>query len=302
MFAAMNKKWQPYLVLHSGIFLVSFTGVLGKALSLREGVIIWYRMFFCVLLLTIFGYLTKRLQLIQKKDRLKAAGIGALFCLHWLLWYTSIKVSNASVAMSTISTVAVFTALIEPLISKRKFQLRDLFLAGVAGIGMFLIFDAHAANHKGVIYGVVSALLVTFASIFNKNITARNDPFNLSLFEFAAALLTVTLIMPIYLYFNPGLQLIPKGNDWWLLPVFVVFCTLIPFIMNLYALRHVTAFTSNLSFNMEPVWGIAAAIIIFKENKDLNAKFYLGLAFILSSVVIYTWLKYRESNKNLSSE
>jgi drug/metabolite transporter (DMT)-like permease len=298
----MNKKWQPYVVLHSGIFLVSFTGVLGKALSLREGVIIWYRMFLCVVLLSLFGLLTKRLQMIRKEDRLRAALIGALFCIHWLLWYASIKVSNASVAMSTISTVAVFTAVIEPLISARKFLFRDFFLAAVAGFGMFLIFDAHAANHKGVIYGVVSALLVAFASIFNKELTARNDPFNLTLFEFGSALLTVTLIMPFYLYFNPGLQLIPQGNDWWLLPVFVVFCTLTPFIMNLYALRHVSAFTSNLSFNMEPVWGIAAAIIFFGENKDLNAKFYLGLAFILSSVLIYTWMKYREGAKQTSSE
>lgn len=294
---SMSKKWQPYLILHTGIFLVSFTGVLGKAISLREGVIIWYRMFFCVVLLGLFAWITGRFKPLHKPDRLKALGLGSLFCLHWLLWYSSIKLSNASIAMSTISSVAVFTAVLEPFVAKTKFRISEFMLALMAGVGMYLIYADNTANQKGVIYGVVSAFLVAIASTFNKGLSERNDPISLTIVEFAGALATVTLIMPAYLYFNPAMNLIPQGNDWLLIPVFVIFCTLIPFIMNLYALRHVTAFTSNLSFNMEPVYGIIAAILIFDEQKDLNYKFYLGLIFIMSSVVIYTFLKFRETRK-----
>lgn len=300
----MSNKLKPYFLLHAGIFLVSFTGILGKAISLREGVLVWYRLFLCVLFLGVFGLLFRKFTPLQKKDRKKAFLIGSLFCIHWLLWYSSVKFANTSIAMSTISTVAVFNALVEPFINKRSFKLSELLLGAMASVGMILIFQAKSGSSFGVIAGIVSALVVAIASVMNKNLTEKNNAYTLTIWEFSAALITMTVIMPFYLYANhllfPNQQiaLFPTNTDIWLLLVFVIVCTLIPFIMNLYALRHVSSFTSNLSFNMEPIWGIAAAILFFHEQKELSIQFFIGLFLILFSVIIFSAVKYKRSLDN----
>lgn len=293
-----SAKLHPYFILHLGIFLVSFTGVLGKAISLREGVLVWYRMLFSIVILGAFIILSKRWRPVQKKDRFKALSIGALFALHWILWYGSIKVSNASIAMSCISTVAIFTAILEPLTTKAKFKLRDILLALMGGLGMYLVYMGTEANRLGVILGVISAFVVAIASTFNKPLSERNDPYNLTLTEFSGAFLFCTLSLPLYLTFFPQSNLVPTANDFGLLMVFVVLCTLAPFILNLYALKHVSAFSSNLSFNMEPVWGILAAVIFYKEHKTLSFQFFFGLSLILLSVVVYSFIKFTEMRKN----
>jgi drug/metabolite transporter (DMT)-like permease len=291
----MSKNFRPYLLLHFLVFLVSFTGIFGKAISLQEGVLIWYRLFLSVIFLSIYIRLFVKTTPIKPAYKWKATLVGILYCVHWLFWYGSIKYANVSIAMSTISTVAVFNALIEPLINKRKFKAIELLLACLASIGMILIFQAKSGSAFGTILGIISALIVALASIFNKDLTENNDPYRLTQWEFASALGFLTLIMPIYLQFNKGIALFPTTNEVYMLFVFVIVCTLTPFIMNLYVLRKVSSFTSNLAFNMEPVWGIAAAMILFKEQKELNTQFYLGLLLILSSVLIYTAIKYYQT-------
>lgn len=292
----MSKSLKPYLLLHLLVFIVSFTGIFGKAIHLQEGVLIWYRLLFSVFFLGLYIRFFIQTTPIKKEYRWKATMVGCLYAVHWLLWYGSIKYANVSIAMSTISTVAVFNALINPFISKNKFNVAELFLASLASIGMILIFQAKSGHTFGTILGIISAFIVAVASIFNKDLTENNDPYRLTLWEFASALLFVTLIMPIYLQFNKGIALVPTTNEIYMLFVFVIVCTLLPFIMNLYVLRKVSSFTSNLAFNMEPVWGIIAAIIIFKEQKELNTQFYLGLLLILSSVLIYTLIRYYQNN------
>lgn len=291
----MSKSLKPYLLLHLLVFIVSFTGIFGKAISLKEGVLIWYRLFFSVIFLGLYILVFIKTTPIKKEYKLKATLVGCLYALHWLLWYGSIKYSNVSIAMSTISTVAVFNALINPFISKNKFNFAELFLASLATIGMILIFQAKEGNAFGTILGIVSAFLVAVASIFNKSLTENNDPYRLTLWEFASALLFITAIMPLYLHYNVGARLVPSSTEFYMLLVFVIVCTLLPFIMNLYVLRKVSSFTSNLAFNMEPVWGIIAAIIIFKEQRELNTQFYIGLLLILSSVLIYTLIRYYQN-------
>lgn len=289
----MSKNIRPLIMLHTLVFIVSFTGIFGKAISLKEGVLIWYRLILSVFFLSIYIWFFIKTEPIRVQDRIKASGVGVLYGLHWLLWYASIKYANVSIAMSTISTVAVFNAIINPFISKgNRFKWSELVLALLASIGMFLIFQARSGYMTGALMGVLSAFIVAVASILNKSLTSQNDPYRLTLWEFASALAMLTCIMPIYLYFNPSAVLYPSKIEWVMLLVFVIVCTLLPFIMNLYVLRHVSSFTSNLAFNMEPVWGILAAILIFNEQKQLNLQFYIGLVLIMSSVIIYTVIQY----------
>lgn len=300
----MSKNLRPYLLLHLLVFIISFTGIFGKAIKLQEGVLIWYRLLFSVFFLGLYILFFIKTTPVQKEHRWKATLVGCLFAVHWLLWYGSIKYANVSIAMSTISTVAVFNALINPFINKSKLNFAELFLASLATIGMILIFQAKSGHVFGTVLGIASALLVAIASIMNKSLTDKNDPYRLTLWEFSSALIFVTLIMPIYLKFNQGIALYPTSNEIWMLLVFVIVCTLLPFIMNLYVLRKVSSFTSNLAFNMEPVWGIIAAIVIFKEQKELNLQFYMGLLLILSSVVFYTLIRYYQNTtiRNLNSD
>lgn len=296
-----NTRLKDYFLLHFGVLVVSFTGIFGKAIHLREIVLVWYRLLLAVVFLGLFVWLSGNFQKIPRKVMIKAAAAGCLMATHWVLWYGSIKVSNSSIAMSTISMVAVFTALMEPLIEKTKYRLLEVSLAFLSGLGMLVVFSGQS-NSLGLIMGIVSAFVVSIAAIFNRGLTqSYNNVFMLTLFEFFVAWIFLCLLMPFYLHIFPGTDLLPDKNDWLLLLVFVIVCTLFPFLLNLYLMRNITALTSSMAYNMEPVWGILLAILIYHEQKELNARFFIGTAIVTLSVMAYFYIRFRRKQASVSA-
>ena len=82
---------------------------------------------------------------------------------------------------------------------------------------------------------------------------------------------------------SPG-PFVPTASDWIWLLVLSIFCTVIAFDLQLNALKKISAFTSNLTYNLEPLYGIVLACVFFKENRDLQPQFYWGLMMILLAV------------------
>lgn len=174
-------------------------------------------------------------------------------------------------------------------------SLSELLLALLSVFGMYLIFAFQQIFLKGIILGLFAAAFGAYFTILNKELTDKYNSYALSFYELLTAMIYLTLAMPLYLFFFPANRLVPTGNEWWMLGVFSIFCTVIPFNLSLKALQKLSAFTANLSINLEPVYGMILAIFIFKEQHELTAGFYIGTAIILFAVILYMWMKHREA-------
>jgi drug/metabolite transporter (DMT)-like permease len=236
------------------------------------------------------------LQRIPFKMLLRLLGVGTLVALHWVCFYGSIKYSNVSIALTCLSSAGLFTALLEPLAMKRKINIIEVLLGLIAIAGIYLIFHFDPKYRTGIIIGLVATILSVLFSLMNKKIVVKNfTPKVIMLYELTGGWLSLTVMMPLYLYFFPSGSLFPTLNDWGWLLLMSWFCTVLAMDLSLQALRKVSAFTQNLTLNLEPVYGIILAFIVYKENKYLSEWFYYGFALILLAVVLQTLriLKYK---------
>jgi drug/metabolite transporter (DMT)-like permease len=286
---------KAYLQMHFAIFLWGFTGILGKAIMLSEGVIVWYRLLLTCISLFIFFGLSKKLIPLQGKELIRIAGVGVLVTIHWILFYAAIKVSNVSITLSCLATTALWTALLEPLIYRnKKLNPTELLFSLFVIIGIYLIFHFQQLYTWGIIIALGSAVIGAVFTIFNKNLLNNYSTETVVIYELVAGFLFMSLLMPFYLQLFPGSDLIPTSVDWIYLLILSVVCTALAFTISLHALKEVSAFTMNLSVNLEPVYSIVLAILIFNENEVLNLGFYGGTAIILISVFAHSLLSYRK--------
>ncbi|MEO6168684.1 MAG: DMT family transporter [Chitinophagales bacterium] len=289
---------RSYLYLHTSILLWGFTGVFARAIDLTEGVLVWYRLLLTSLCWLGIAFITRKVQRLPFKEALRISFVGLLVAVHWLFFYGSIKYSNISVGMSCLAMIAVFSSLLEPIITGRRFQWFELALALVAAVGMFLIFEFSVQYRTGVLLGLISAFLGSYFTIRNKLLVADYNSETVTTYELCSGFIYLTLLMPLYLWVFPTDKFLPAQHDWLLLAIFTVLCTVIPFNLSMKALQNISAFTANLSINMEPVYGICLAFIFYQEQKELHPGFYAGTLIILSSVVVYMFLKFRELRRS----
>lgn len=277
---------KAFIQLHIAVFLAGFTAILGKLITLNEGLLVWYRLFITVISLWVLLYLKNEFKKLPVKNSVLFFGVGGIVALHWVCFYGSIKYSNVSVSLTCFSAIGFFTSIFEPLIMKRKIDLFEVFLGLLAIAGIYLIFDFYPQYKKGILFGIISALLASLFPIFNKNLLKHFSAKTVTLYEMSGGLLALTLIIPFYLKFFPAEYYLPSVTDWLWLLVLGWLCTVLSFILQLNALKKVSPFTANLTYNLEPIYGILLAFIIFQENKYLSAGFYYGLSLILLAVIL----------------
>ena len=272
--------------LHIAVFLAGFTAILGKLITLNEGLLVWFRLLITVVTLGAILYFRKQLLRIPFKDVLKIFGVGVIVAIHWVTFYGSVKYANVSVALVCFSASGFFTAFFEPLFFKRSISLIEVALGLIAITGIYIIFDFHPQYKLGIIFGIVSAIGSSIFPIFNKKLLLTYSPKILTLYELGGGLLALTIIVPVYVMQFPAAYYIPTTSDWLWLLVLAWLCTVLSFELQLNALKKVSAFTASLTYNLEPVYGIILAFIFFKENENLNRAFYFGVGLILLAVVL----------------
>lgn len=272
--------------LHSAVFLWGFTGVLGRVISLNEGLLVWYRLIITIATLYLLMRRKKQFESVSPKQRRQFFAIGLLLAFHWCFFYGSIKYSNVSIALTCLSSTGLFTALLEPLITRKKLVFIEILLGLFAIAGIYLIFHFDPQYKTGIVLGVTSAILTCVFSILNKTQVSYNAPRTVMLYELFGGLLLLTVLMPLYLYLLPTDHWVPiKADLVWLLLLSWV-CTIAAMDLSLQALQKVSAFTQNLTLNLEPVYGIMLAFVVYHENKYLSKWFYYGFALILLSVIL----------------
>lgn len=288
---------KAFLQLHGAVLLAGFTGILGRLITLNEGLLVWYRLLFTSLTLWFLFFLRKKLQRISLREIVKITGVGAIAALHWVTFYGSIKYSNVSVALVCFSAIGFFTAIFEPLIVRKKMNWTELLLGLIAIVGISLIFHFDPQYKTGIIVGLISALLGSIFPICNRQLLQKHTTETVTLYELSGGFLFLSVLLPFYLQYFPADHILPTLSDLGWLLVLAWFCTVLAFNLSMNALRKISAFTVNLTYNLEPLYGIALAFVVYREDKLLTGAFYIGLLFILLSVLLQTWLVYREHKK-----
>jgi drug/metabolite transporter (DMT)-like permease len=288
---------KAFIQLHIAVLLAGLTGILGRLITLNEGWLVWWRLLIAsVTMWILFGFM-KRLQKISGADMIRIMGIGVIAALHWVSFFGSIKYANVSVALVCFSAVGFFTAIFEPLVTRHRFNLIDIVLGLVVMIGIYIIFHFDPQYKIGIAIGIASAMLGALFPIFNRQLLQRMNAETLITYELSAGWLSLCLILPFYFQLSPASYYMPTSTDWAWLLVLAWLCSVWAFQLSANALKKISAFTVNLSYNLEPVYGIILAFIIFKENEYLRPEFYLGLVLIIGSVVVQTYRVYRSRRK-----
>jgi len=277
------------LQLHIAVFLAGFTAILGKLIGLNEGLLVWYRLLLTVATLGAILFFQKKLVRLSFKDALQIFGVGLIVAIHWVTFYGSVKYGNVSIAVVCISGSGFFTAFFDPLISRRSILLIEVLLGAIAIAGIYIIFDFHPQYKLGIIFGIISAIGSSLFPIFNKRLLAKHSPETLTLYELGGGFIALSVIIPFYLQVFPATYYLPTPADWAWLLLLAWLCTVLCFDLQLKALKKISPFTSNLAYNLEPVYGIILAFIFFRENKTLNMQFYLGVGLILLAVLLQMW-------------
>lgn len=284
----MSETRKGFVQLHLSVLLAGFTGLFGRLITLNEVDIVWYRMLFTSIILLVFTGLPQ----IERKKLLQLGGCGALLGLHWMLFYGSIKASNVSIGVICYSLVGFFTAIIEPIIYRKKISTIEILFSLITVLGLLCIFSFDARYRYGISIGVLSSFVAALYGVCNKKVSVGVKTRTVLFYQMSAGLVVVSMIIPFYLMMFPAHQdvlVIPEGSNLWWMLCHALFCTVAMYILQIQALRTLSAFTVNLTYNLEPCYTIAIAFIVFHEARELNFSFYIGIALILISVILQTW-------------
>ena len=290
--------------MHIAVFLFGFTAILGKLITLQEIALVWNRLWIAVLGLLFIPGAVRSVFQIPPKRILVFTGIGVLVALHWITFYGSIKLGNsASVTLACFATTALFTSVLEPLITKSSFKWLELILGIFIILGIYLLSGVGEYYYKAIAVGLISAFLAALFSVLNKKYIIGYNSISISIIELLAGFIFISLCLPLITIFLPQEQLLPTSMDWFWLICLGLLCTSFAYVLSLNSLKELSAFVANLSINLEPVYGILLAIVIFKESQDLNFSFYIGTSIILLAVILYPLIsryqKQRKKNRDM---
>lgn len=286
---AVSASTRAWLQIHFCVVLWGFTAIFGKLISLSALQLVWWRMLLVCAALALIPRFWSGVRALRGRLLAIYAGIGVLVALHWLSFYGSIKLSNASVAVTCLAVAPTFIALIEPLLARRRPDVREL-LFGVAVIpGVALVVGGTpVAMRTGIIVGGISALLMAIFNSLNKRFVAHGAPLSVTGIEMAAGVVLLGLVTAAL----PGEAFVlPGPRDRWLLLVLALGCTLLPFALALVALRRLSAFSTGLVVNLEPVYAILLAIVLLGEQRELDLGFYAGVLIIFAVVFMHPLLQ-----------
>lgn len=282
---------RDYLTLHFLVLIWGFTAILGLLISIPSLEVVFFRTLIAtVLLVFIFGLKGYSFR-VENKELAKIIGTGFIISLHWILFFWAARVSNASVCLAGMATTSLWTAFVEPIVNKKRIKSYEILLGLIVISGLYVVFSFEFDYWQGLAMAVASALLCAIFTVINGRLTKRHSPYTITLYEMMGACVFAGMFMLVYsgLFSEQSVQF-PLPMDWLWLLILGGVCTVFAFTVSVELMRRLTAFAINLTYNLEPVYGIILAVIVFGEKERMTTGFYLGTLIILVSVLIYPLL------------
>lgn len=279
--------------LHLTVFVWGFTGILGALITIDAVQMVWYRVFIASISLFIYFIATKTSIKVTKKQFFQFFFTGSIVALHWIFFFHAIKVANVSVSLICLSSVTLFIAILEPLIKKQQISKGDIFVGLLIILGIYLIFKFETKYTTGIIFGLLSAVAASFFSTINSTLVQKSNPSIIGFYELSGAFFWIT----IYRLFDKSLlteTFTLSTMDWFYLIVLGTICTALAYVAGVAVMRTLSAFRVALITNLEPIYGIILAFLIFGVREQMSGGFYLGSLLILSAVFLYPIYKRRK--------
>lgn len=279
------------LRLHAIVLIFGFTGILGQLIQLPSLLIVIYRTAIASLALLVFLWWKKSKSNATGMTKLKWLGTGCIVGLHWFFFFESIKLSTVSVALVSLSSTALFTSILNPIFKKTKLAWFELVFGVFIIIGMSLVLRFEFQYVEGIFFGIICAFLASLFTVLNSQFVTKNDSNIISVYELTGGCIFILLIS----LFSDSSQLmiIPTIEDIFYLLLLGVVATAVAFVVSIQVMKQLTPFTVSLTINLEPLYGIILALLIFGSEEVMSAGFYLGFALILSTILINAWIKKR---------
>jgi drug/metabolite transporter (DMT)-like permease len=279
-----------YLHLHLLVFIWGFTAILGALINIDAIPLVWYRMLIATIIVFIYFIVRKKPLKVNLKALLKFFIGGVLIALHWIFFFSAIKVSNISVALVSMSTGALFTSIIEPFFFKRKLIPLELLFGLIVVGGLYLIFNVESEYTLGIVYALLAAFLSALFTVLNGLYIQKYNAEVISFYQLFFGVVFIT----IYILFTTGFTIESfglTGLDMLYLFILSSICTAYAFIVSVKIMKHLTPYTVMLTINLEPVYAILLALLIFGDKEKMSAPFYFGALIILITVITNGILK-----------
>ena len=284
--------------MHFVILIFGFTGILGKLITIEAIPLVFWRTLIGGGAIYVWLKVRRKVSKKSTSDILKMGGIGLLVAIHWITFFASIKISNVSVALTMLATSPMFIGFLEPLIFKRKIDWRELTVAAVVLVGVGTIFSFNTTYHEGMILGIISAFFASLFATLNGVLIKTHDASNISLVE----LLTASAAIFILLFFTGEVNwelFVLSSQDWFWITILALVATSFAFIAFTSVMKVLTPFTTSVAINLEPIYSIILAVMIFGDEEIMGTRFYIGASIIIGAVFLNSLLK-RKSRKNNS--
>ena len=286
-----KDKIRHHIHLHFLVFIAGFTAILGKLITNSPFSIVWHRMFIALIVIFLFVAITRKKLKTSYQNIFKYAILGFVISLHWITFFMSIDYSNVTIALSMMSTTAFFTSFIEPFFFRRKIIAHELLLSILVIIAIFLILNSEFNYSVGIILGIFSAFFASIFSVLNGLLIKNEKAYKISFYEFLFGVVFISIFLIITGRLDDLIIESFFSVNYLYIFILGVVCTAYAFIAAVYLLNYITPYSAVLAYNLEPVYGIFLALIIFGESEQMSSNFYIGLLLILFSVFLNFYLK-----------
>ncbi len=286
----MNPTLKDFAKLHFIVFLWGFTAILGNEISIDSTDVVLYRTGIASIILAILMKIRKRKFAFSKKAIIQFSITGLIVSAHWVTFFEAARISTVSVCLAGMATATFWTSLVEPLFKKQRIQPFQVVLGLVVIFGLYLIFRFEFTHAKGLALAVFSALLAAMFSVLNSKFTVKYPPYGITFYEMLASTVGLLLFIPFYktsVLQADSIYVLPDLNDWGYLLILSGVCTVYAFAESVELMKRITAFAVNLTINLEPVYGIILALLIYGEKEQMSSGFYYGTLVIIMAVLSY---------------
>jgi drug/metabolite transporter (DMT)-like permease len=293
----LNDKLKNYLHLHFLVFIAGFTAILGELITISAISLVWFRMIMAAILILVYIKIRKIKLNIDFKSIVKFSIAGIIIALHWITFFESIKQSTISIALAMFSTGAFFASLIEPLFYKRRVIWYEILFGLLVIIGVWIITSTEFKYVNGIILGILSALFSSTFAVINGKLVERNTATIISFYEFISGVFFISVFLALFrggfdtAFFSLSI------SDWFYLFILASICTAYAFIAAVHVMKQISPYTVVLTYNLEPIYGIVLAIILFPKAEKMSTEFYIGASLIISTVLLNGILKNTRKQK-----
>ena len=279
-----NDNLKSYLHLHVIVFIWGFTAILGKLISLEALDLVWYRMLFASVIMTFVVLFNKEKVKVPFNILVGFIVSGIIIAAHWLTFYQAIKVSNVSITLACLSTGAFFASILEPIFYKRKVIWYELLFGIIVVVGLGIIFNVETKYTTGIYLAVTSAFLSALFSVINGKYAKEYDPNIISFYELSSGVFFISIYLFFAGSFTPAFFALSVNDLIWLFLLSSI-CTAYAFSASVKVMKFLSPFTVMLTINLEPIYGIILALLIFKDGEEMTPLFYVGAIIILATVI-----------------